>query len=309
MILLPRWIKLGLVSASLTAVPLQNALAFGAQWRPAMPIQPVQPIPPTPPLRPIAPIAPIAVTDPRFRPAGMARQMAMPAQRFAPVAAPARSWARPMPQQASVPTFARQYAWRPATQRWMPRTQASVQRPQQYRLVRRVVRPAPQPMPQMMRPMMAPGSWRPVQTINTPQGRYALRPVAVRGMFRPVPRYGYMPRPASPQGYRPVARMMPVMQTHQMPYAVTNRRTQMSPYAMQPWSYPRQYPQQWRQAKPYAARQRPTAAAMPQYQYRGSSAVPFSIMPQNTTRAKGAAGLPQWMSTSPSILACGNCDS
>lgn len=215
-----RWIRFGIMSTFLVAVPLQNAFALGAQWRPLKSISPVS--------HQVQPRMLRGATDARFRPVQpQVRHTPRNAFRYAPAAVPPQQVFRA--PQVRAPAFARQYAWRPAPSRWTPRRVAANQRP--VRAVRQPVsndgrwRPVAAPAPVYQR--MAP----PPQFARVPQRNW--RPVARFQPMPPAARNGYYAQSAG-QAY-PAQRMRQPRQPRAPRFPAYAGYPPVSPYMPQPY--------------------------------------------------------------------------
>lgn len=245
-----RWMRCVVLSSALVAMPLQSALASGAQWRPGKSLAPSGQHPMVRMQR--------GDVHARFRPVDQrSRQALQAAQRYVPPAPPVHL---PKPPQLQAPAFARQFAWRPAANPWSPHgesTHQAQQRPRTAAVQARqpfagdshwrpvpgafvpagapVQRQTPRNVPQFVR---AEPGWRPsqVQTKQAPakaDRQFVYRPVEQQPVVAQQPRAPRTPRyPAYVQPRMPGAPMagyyMPLPRPAYpapMPY----------PVAQQPW--------------------------------------------------------------------------
>lgn len=249
-----RWMKLGAMSASLAVLPLQGAQAFSSHWRPAgnammKQTQVNKAVRQTIDhrFRPVAAPARYRVAEPRGI---LPRNVAVPQPRM-PV--------NPQPPQRTTPAFARQFAWRPAAQKWITKTdQAQQARSQgfvpasyQWRQPTAPVQPQYAP-PVMAKPAMpTPYQWRPAQPVAPLAPAQPLAPKAIA-------------QQAQPQGmWRPVAPPPPVQPPAPVqPYAVAHS-TQATGYGYRPYGGYRMPAVM--APRPYAHPAYPAAMPMPYY--------------------------------------------
>lgn len=148
------WMRCAVLSSALVALPLQSALASGAQWRQGKSLSPAGQ----------HPMVRMQRSDlhARFRPVDQrSRQTLQASQRYVAPAAPVQP---PRPPQIQAPAFARQFAWRPAPSPWSPHG-AMVQQAQYQ----------PRNVPAQQR-FAGVGQWRPVPGAFVPAGSATQQP-------------------------------------------------------------------------------------------------------------------------------------
>lgn len=269
------WVRLGIISSVAALAPSQSVFAFGSQWRPSGEM--------ASPSR-AAPAFQTRNVHSRFRPVSDAElAIANPSRGFMPM--PPAPVAPPPPPQ--MPTFAKQYQWRPAAQPWaVARTLPQPSYPAAYGVmpmqqpVAAQWRQAPQFVPPAMpAPPMAPmpGAWRPVESYS--EVRASEPSLASSGsIYRPMPAAVVEPEWRAPQ-LPTVPELPPLPSATMMPQA--------GYYAAVPTQYPMpSYPAQ--------AYMPPMPAPMPLPLPMAQPMVPWGV-----AGVPGYLPAPMWMPPMP----------
>ena len=178
-----RWMRFGILSSALVAIPAQNAFAFGGQWRPVNSVAPGVHSAEARAQRAAS------AAHARFRPINHLRKPQPLPQLAAPMVPPPP--VRPMaPRAPQAPAFARQFSWHPAPTLWSRHNAAPSER--QVQSV----------SPRFVRAGVSSAGWRPVaQTGNSRPVASVPVPVPVthpsQGSWRPVADYGSNLEPAT----------------------------------------------------------------------------------------------------------------
>jgi len=207
-----RWMKYGLLTSALLAIPVQSAFALGGQWRPVNSVSPAAHSVDARLQR---------AAHARFRPVKQLRQPQALPQLSAPIMPPPP--ARPAAPQR--PAFARQYSWRPA-----PTQYRRHQAPQQRRYVRHVP-------PRSNRGIG--GAWRPVAGVAENNLSAAAPTGFGQSAWRPVQAYQAAPTqvPAN-TGNTYVSAPQPAPNPYPMPQPYAPRTGYPNPYMAQPYLMP-----------------------------------------------------------------------
>ena len=219
-----RWMRYGVLSSALLAIPVQNAFAFGAQWRPVNSVSPAG--------HSVEARMQRSAAHARFRPANHLRQPQPLQQLAAPMVPPPP--VRPMrPVAPQPPAFARQFSWHPAPTLWTRHERAGSDR-----RVRNVSSGSHSSGAHAE-------AWRPVGGVVTATGRVAenSHTYVPQGAWRPVAAHPVAPRP---------------VYSYQVPVAPT-----AYPYSMQPLYEPQNPYLNGYPAQPYMLPPMPMPMPMP----------------------------------------------